>query len=164
MGNANSTSWQKGQSGNPGGRPKVAAAVLELARHHGPDAIARLIELMHSQKETVAIRAAEALLDRAYGRPPQAVAVEHQRPVKIIITDANSQKPEMNPRMPIGMPSQSVEQRREPFRGIHDPPPDHSLHWTLALPHRMNFRALIAHGVNRVLRHVHMRDLPVVTG
>jgi hypothetical protein len=24
------TSWQKGESGNPGGRPKVAAEVMEL--------------------------------------------------------------------------------------------------------------------------------------
>ena len=36
----------------------------------------------------VALRAAEALLDRAYGQPPQAIAVQAQRPLQIIITDA----------------------------------------------------------------------------
>jgi hypothetical protein len=80
--------FQRGESGNPGGRPRVAAEVQEFARQHGPEGIARLITLMRSDNEPVALRAAEALLDRAYGRPPQAIAVQAQRPLQIIITDA----------------------------------------------------------------------------
>jgi hypothetical protein len=34
-----STSFKPGQSGNPGGRPKLAATVVELARKHTSDAI-----------------------------------------------------------------------------------------------------------------------------
>lgn len=64
-----STAWKPGQSGNPGGRPKVVSEIRELARQHGYEAIQRLVALMHSSNESVAVRAAEALLDRAYGRP-----------------------------------------------------------------------------------------------
>lgn len=67
------TSWKPGQSGNPGGRPKVSAEVRELAREHGPKAIQRLVALMNSKNESVAVRASEAILDRGYGRPTQAM-------------------------------------------------------------------------------------------
>lgn len=69
------SAWGPGRSGNPGGRPKVAAEVQELARAHGPTAIERLAALMESENENVAIRAAETLLDRGYGRPPQAMVI-----------------------------------------------------------------------------------------
>jgi hypothetical protein len=59
--------WKRGQSGNPGGRPKVSAEIRDLARNHGAQAIERLVALMDSNNESVAVRAAEALealLDR----------------------------------------------------------------------------------------------------
>ena len=65
-----------GQSGNPGGRPVVAKEVRELAQQHAPAAIERLVELMHGDNPAVAVRAAEALLDRAVGKARQAVDVE----------------------------------------------------------------------------------------
>lgn len=68
-----SSAWRKGTSGNPGGRPKVAGEVRELARQHGPAAIQRLVGLMHSKNEGVAVRDCEALLDRGYGRTVQGV-------------------------------------------------------------------------------------------
>lgn len=64
-----------GASGNPNGRPRVYGEVRELARQHGPDAIARLVVLMHSQDENVSVKACSVLLDRGYGRPEQAIAV-----------------------------------------------------------------------------------------
>jgi hypothetical protein len=67
------TSWKPGQSGNPGGRPKVSAEVRELAREHGPEAILRLVALMNSKNESVAVRASDAILDRGFGRPMQAM-------------------------------------------------------------------------------------------
>jgi hypothetical protein len=57
-----------GQSGNPGGRPRVAGEVCDLARRHGAETIQRFVALMRSSNESVAVRAPEALLDRAYGR------------------------------------------------------------------------------------------------
>jgi hypothetical protein len=73
-----SSAWRPGQSDNPGGRPKMAAEIRDHARDHGPRAIARLVALMDSENESVAVRAAEALLDRGYGRPMQGVEFSGQ--------------------------------------------------------------------------------------
>jgi hypothetical protein len=68
--------FPKGQSGNPGGRPKVLGEVQELARQHAPSAIAELARLaLKAKNETARIAAIRELLDRGYGRPRQAVEV-----------------------------------------------------------------------------------------
>ena len=63
--------FQPGTSGNPGGRPKDIGRVKELARKHTAEAIATLAAIMRDDKEPAAarVRAAEAMLDRAWGRP-----------------------------------------------------------------------------------------------
>jgi len=61
--------WQKGQSGNPTGYPKKYAQIVKLARAHSPRAIKRLGELLESGDERVAAVAAQALLERAWGKP-----------------------------------------------------------------------------------------------
>lgn len=65
----------KGQSGNPGGRPKAEQEVLAVAREHGPEAVRKLVELSKSQDERVSLAACNALLDRAYGKPKQVQEV-----------------------------------------------------------------------------------------
>ncbi len=67
--------FEKGKSGNPGGRPKEVAEVRELAKKHGPAAIRRLAKLMASENERTAVAACEAVLNRGYGRPPQSVTL-----------------------------------------------------------------------------------------
>ncbi len=68
------TAWKKGQSGNPGGRPKEVAEVRDLSRQYTEEAIQTLVTLMQSAKlERTRLAAASELLDRGYGRPPQAV-------------------------------------------------------------------------------------------
>ena len=59
--------FKKGQSGNPGGRPKVVAEVKELARAHTGEAIKTLVSIMTNQKAAPAARvsAANALLESA---------------------------------------------------------------------------------------------------
>ena len=70
--------FKKGQSGNPGGRPKVIAEVKELARAHTGEAIETLVSIMTNPKSAPAARvsAANALLDRGYGKPPQHITGE----------------------------------------------------------------------------------------
>ena len=75
--NAPRTAWKPGQSGNPGGRPKDIAEVRDLARQHTAVAIAALVEIAKSGKsESARVSAAEALLDRGYGRPAQSVTLD----------------------------------------------------------------------------------------
>lgn len=62
----------KGQSGNPGGRPKDNG-LRELCRAHTPKAVETLVKIMQNGKSPAAARvtAACALLDRGYGKPTQ---------------------------------------------------------------------------------------------
>jgi hypothetical protein len=60
-----------GFTANPSGRPKVIARIQELARQHTEAAITRVVELLASQDEKIALAAASELLDRGYGKPMQ---------------------------------------------------------------------------------------------
>src|ERR1700752_2936978 len=71
-------SFKPGRSGNPGGRPKVVAEVRDLARQHTAMAIETLRSIAADPKKDPRARvaAANALLDRAYGKPPQDVNLD----------------------------------------------------------------------------------------
>jgi hypothetical protein len=71
--NGNLKPFKKGQSGNPGGRPKEIAEVKALARTHTTTAINTLVSIAKSKKATDAARvsACIALLDRGWGKPGQ---------------------------------------------------------------------------------------------
>ena len=66
-----------GTSGNPGGRPKDEARVAELARSYTNEAIETLVDLMRNGRdERVRGTAAQALLDRGWGKPKVEVINE----------------------------------------------------------------------------------------
>jgi HEAT repeat protein len=65
--------FKPGQSGNPGGRPKGEARVREAAQKHGLEALAVLVDAMKDPDARVRIRAAEIVLERGFGKAPQAI-------------------------------------------------------------------------------------------
>jgi hypothetical protein len=82
--------WAPGQSPNPGGRPKVAGVVRELARQHTEMAITTLVEICeHGQNEMARIAAAIALLDRAWGKPTMAVEVQEALDIGALLLEAH---------------------------------------------------------------------------
>jgi hypothetical protein len=92
---ASSTSWKKGQSGNPGGRSKstvkitredgteVELTITELAREHSPTAIQTLVDIMKSATSPAAARvsAANSILERAFGKVPQMLIGDPEQPL-----------------------------------------------------------------------------------
>jgi hypothetical protein len=68
--------FKKGKSGNPGGRPRQLASVMHEARRHTLEALRVLSRLMRSaESESVRLNAAEAILNRGWGRPIQALLI-----------------------------------------------------------------------------------------
>ena len=67
--------FEKGKSGNPGGRPKEAAEVRAAARLQGIAAIDKLTELMNDGDKRIAVTAAQAILDRGFGKPSQSMTL-----------------------------------------------------------------------------------------
>jgi hypothetical protein len=77
--------FQKGQSGNPGGRPKDIGDIKALAKQYTAEAIERLVYWMRSDEPKASVPAANALLDRGWGKAAQAVTGDDGGPVKIIM-------------------------------------------------------------------------------
>jgi hypothetical protein len=85
--------FRKGESGNPGGRPKVLGEVQELARQHVPSAIAELARLaLKAKSETARIAAIRELLDRGYGRPRQAMEISApvDNPIQLLLDEIDA--------------------------------------------------------------------------
>lgn len=67
---------RKKTGGRAKGTPnKITKAIAEAARQHGGDAIEVLYSLMVDEEQPGAVRiaAANSILDRGYGKPPQSV-------------------------------------------------------------------------------------------
>ena len=71
--------FSKGYTGNAGGRPRDEYKVAELARSYTTEAIDTLVDLMrHGKDDRVRGTAAQALLERGWGKPRVEVATTHK--------------------------------------------------------------------------------------
>ena len=69
----NSGQFKPGQSGNPGGRPRMPDELKEAMRGLAETAVKVLKEAMEGDDPRARIMAANAVLDRGYGKPAQTV-------------------------------------------------------------------------------------------
>ena len=89
----NAGRFQKGQSGNPGGRPREIGEIRDLARVHTGAAIEALhgIATDLTAPASARVAASEALLNRAWGRPSLAISGEADaEPVELVVRWATS--------------------------------------------------------------------------
>ena len=72
--------FAKGQSGNPGGRPKGFAAHIRDQTGDGHELVQFAVELLRNEQASLKLRLESAswLADRAFGRPTQGL--EHSAP------------------------------------------------------------------------------------
>jgi hypothetical protein len=66
----------------PGVPNKANAEIKAVAQQYGPEAIERLVDLMRGNDPDVALKAANALLDRAYGKPAQMLQGDPEQPLE----------------------------------------------------------------------------------
>lgn len=85
------TAFQKGKSGNPGGRPKKTPEqrrVEEMARDHTETALKTLVSIMGQKKAppNARVSAACAILDRGWGKAPQVVELGNKddKPLELV--------------------------------------------------------------------------------
>ncbi len=75
--------FQKGQIANPGGRTKKDIELEEHARLHAKEALDVLIREMRCDGNSAGdrIRAANTVIERAYGKPKEQVTLTHVRTI-----------------------------------------------------------------------------------
>jgi hypothetical protein len=77
--------FEKGQSGNPGGRARVklpdGRTLTDLAREYTEEAVEALVEVMRDKMAPAAARvaASDKILNRGWGQAPQTIAVTDDR-------------------------------------------------------------------------------------
>lgn len=81
-------SFAPGKSGNPGGRPKLPEDikhVRELARQYTQSAVAALVEVLEGDSAAAKVAAANALLDRGWGKCEQPITGADGKEIQVSV-------------------------------------------------------------------------------
>ena len=74
--------FKRGQSGNPGGRPKIPADIRQAFRDLTPLAVETLEEAMEKADWSNRVKAAQVVLERGWGKTPQPVVGDSDNPIR----------------------------------------------------------------------------------
>ena len=129
--------FQPGQSGNPSGKGGLYHEAQRICREASPAAALRIVELMNSTDERVALMAADKVLERAWGKPKETSDTSPDEAIRNERAAVARQKLlDMLDAMAVPEPwiepgaeqEQRAPSRRETLRpiGATDPPPPDS--------------------------------------
>jgi hypothetical protein len=129
--------FQPGQSGNPSGKGGLYHEAQRICREASPAAARRMVELMSSTDERVALMAADKVLERAWGKPKQMPQPEDETTAATSerVQDARRKfidfmnslavpEPWTQPGAERGQRAPSRRERRRPTWPTDPPPPD----------------------------------------
>lgn len=68
-----------------GSTNKTKSEIKDIAKEYAARAIERAAELIDAEDDRVSLQACTLILDRAYGKPTQAISSDPESPFKIII-------------------------------------------------------------------------------
>lgn len=113
--------FEKGRSGNPGGRPKIPPDLVEIAKGKSKQALGVLVSIMQdkSVSPSVRVQAAEAILNRGYGKPSQYLDIQAKQEnngpsgTVIILPEKRRVEPDMDPVEAAAMYRRIVKEGKE---------------------------------------------------
>jgi len=83
-----------------GTRNKLTAEIKEVASEYGPEAVETLVKLMRDENNPQIQRAAaEALLDRGFGRPMQAIQADVSVATRAVYHDPTAHLEDITPQV-----------------------------------------------------------------
>lgn len=81
--------FEKGQSGNPGGRKKIPEEIKEMLAGASKEAIELLIATMRNEgiNRDLRVKCAQSILDRTYGKPTQQIEGDIDSVLQIVMEE-----------------------------------------------------------------------------